>query len=389
MRFFLGCARKWVGSAYEYWFQKNLFRQTKSMRQAVIDAFEEPADDFERSYFQYSCQMKSLPAAIRALQNLVAIPALAVLLLISRAGADGEGARKRKAVYLSDGIDESIIPDVLKEEFEITALYGASCHFGRYERKWMRPVIRRYWRSPYFLLKCYVKVCMYAELIRTYHPAALITYAEFSFSSSLTTAYLQSRGIEHINVLHGEKLLNTRDVFVRFHRFYVWDESYCNLFVRMRAEKSQFRVEIPPACRLHVHREAAFRYSMTYYMGNQSEEQMINLREFLDTLEEPKERICIRMHPRFGNRERIRGIFSAYSLEEPETVPLEQSLGMTRCACGLMSTVISQALWANVPIILDDVSDTQRFALLADLQYPLLERPHRLLSEVGVRGMRS
>lgn len=352
------------------------------MRKAIINVFAQPVEDCERSYFQYCCQMKSLSMVIRALQNLLAIPVMAFLMLLSCAQPDRKGANEGSAVYLSDGIDESIIPDALKEEFHITTLYGAGSRFGHYERGWMLPVMRRYWYSPYFLLKCYVKVCMYAEIIAAYHPAAVITYAEFSFTSSLTTAYLQSRGIEHINVLHGEKLFNTRDAFVRFHRFYVWDVSYRDLFVSMRADETQFRVEVPSCLKLKVERRSAFRYSLTYYMGNQTEKQILRLRTFLDTLGEDKQRICIRMHPRFGNRKKIRSIFASYCVEEPEAVVLEQSLSMTHYACGIMSTVITQAFWANVPIVLDDVSDEQRFELLEDLQYPLLLRPHRLLSQM-------
>lgn len=352
------------------------------MREAVINRFMEPVDDCERSYFQYCCQMKSLPVTIRAVQNLLAIPVLALLMLFSRAQPGGEGATEGCAVYLTDGIDASVIPDALKEEFHIITLQDVGSRFGRYEHVWMLPVVRRYWRSPYFLLKCYVKVCIYAEIIAAYHPAAIITYAEFSFTSSLTTAYLQSRGTEHINVLHGDKLFNTRDAFVRFHRFYVWDASYRDLFMGMRAEKTQFRVEVPPCLKLKVKRNSAFRYSLTYYMGNQNEKQLLALRDFLDTLGEDKQRICIRIHPRFGDRKRIRRIFASYCVEEPEEVSLDQSLGMTRYACGIMSTVITQAFWAKVPIVLDDVSDKQKFALLEDLQYPLLRQPHRLLSQI-------
>ena len=61
---------------------------------------------------------------------------------------------------------------------------------------------------------------------------------------------------------------------------------------------------------------------------------------------------------------------------------MEESLGRTRYAVGLSTTVHSEAyVEGRIPVI-DDRTDPDKFRSLADREYIALKRPHRLLSEL-------
>lgn len=379
----LAFVKKAVSRLYAGLFREDMFRQTRQERERLIRSFPQPQNRVERSYFQYCCHMASTPKLLQWAQNFLAVPILSLLWAGScRRSFTGE-SKSERAVYFTDGIGTEIIPDSLRKEFSSIASvdYQSGLFFGERERKWILPVWKKYWKSPYFILKCYVKIGLYAAQIKACQPAALIVYNEYSFTSSLLTEYCHSLGVEHINVLHGERLYNTRDTFVCYHRFYVWSAAYRNLFLAMGAEPAQFRIEQPPLLLLSLP-EAVPRYDLTYYLGDQPQGRLLELYRTLEPLRVRGYRVCIRFHPRFGNRRRTREIFSDYFTEEPESVSIADSMAHTGLVCGIASTVLFQALWAGKPVVLDDISDRERFDLLTDLGYTMLGCPHTLLSSI-------
>ena len=375
---------KWIMSRiYESSFQKTLFLHTKEERQSLIASFPEPQDLLERSYFQYLCQMKELPAIIRFLQNIAAV-LLLPWVFFSGCLAKPQRMGEHDAVFLNinKGIDKTIIPCSLQSEFpNMTEITEIKILCGKEERKWLINLCRKYWKSPYFVVKCWIKIGLYASLIASFRPKAVISYEEFSFTSSIITAYCEEREVEHINVLHGERLYNTRDTFVSFHRFYVWNDIYRNMFLEMRAEKEQFRVELPPLLIWDETVEEKKVYDITYYMGNPKEEQLDRLLTVLEPLRKAGVKICIRVHPRFGDSVLIYQLFRNFILETPE-ISIRQSIARTGAVCAVMSTVLLQAGYANRRIIVDDVSNPEKFALLSELGYGILLQPHWILSEV-------
>jgi len=375
---------KWIMSRiYESSFRKTLFRYTKEERTSIIESFPEPKDRLERSYFQYLCQMKELPAIVRFMQNAAALLLLPWIFL-SGFFAKPQKVKGCDAVFLNlnEGIDKSIIPNSLQEEFpNMTEIKEVKVLFGKEERKWLFRLCRNYWRSPYFIIKCWLKMGLYASLITSFHPKAVISYEEFSFTSSVISVYCEEHGVEHINVLHGERLYNTRDTFVSFHRFYVWDDNYRKMFLEMRAEKGQFRVELPPLFIWDNAIEEAIKYDMTYYVGNPTSKQLKQLFNVLEPLRQGGAKICIRKHPRFGDSVLINHLFKNFAIETPE-ISIRQSIARTGAVCAAMSTVLLQAGYAGRRIVVDDVSNPERFALLSELNYGILLQPHWLLSEV-------
>lgn len=357
--------------------------QEYKMRKEILDSFQEPADRMERSYFQYLCQMKSLNRLIKLAQNIMAAVCFPLCWLIFSLNTRKK-RESTEAVYISDGIGKEIIPDSLFREYaEIVQLgYKGSFVLGKAEKDFIRSLLKRYWFSPFFCFKSLVKIGLYAGYISVYSPKAIIAYNEYSFTSSLLTEYCHTRGIEQINVLHGEKMFNFRDSFVSYDRFYVWDDYYKSMFVAMRAEPGQFRVELPRFLQsiYSVGTKTDPEYDYTYYLGIEPRNTLVNIRNSLDLLRKKGYRVCIRIHPRSGAKAFIRQFFSSYAVEDPSDISLLDSLSNTRAVISIYSTVLYQAYLLGKTVIIDDIADPAKYSQLADLGYIMLNKPHDLLS---------
>lgn len=377
---------KWiVGRIYENSWQKTLFRHTKEERKSLIESFPEPQNQLERSYFQYLCQTKELHVIVRFMQNIAAILLLPWVFFLGYF-AKPKKMRDTDAVFLNlnEGYGREIIPRSLQMEFpNMPEIKEIKVLFGKAECKCLLNLCKKYWRNPYFVVKCWIKIGLYASLIDSFRPKAVISYEEFSFTSSIITAYCEERGVEHINVLHGERLYNTRDTFVSFHRFYVWNEIYRNMFLEMRAEKGQFRVELSPLLIWDKTHEEHKMYDITYYLGKPTAKQLKRIFNVLEPLRQSGIKICIRIHPRYGNRVLINHVFKDFYIETSE-ISITQSIARTCAACAVMSTVLLQAGYAGRRIVVDNVGNPEQFALLSELDYGVLLQSHWLLSEVTV-----
>lgn len=372
--------KAFISHIYEKSFQGSLFRMDRAAREAILASFPEPADRIERSFFQYRCHMQSVSPLLRFAQSLISYPALLILLLVG-VGNERTPKAEASAVYISYGIGKEIIPRSVYGQYpDIVQINDTPLLLTKKERAWFAPVCKRYWKHPYFLLKCYTKVGVYAAIRRLYQPKAIIAYSEFSFTSSVLTDYCEHIGLQHINVLHGEKMLNTRDSFVSYHRFYVWNDGYRDMFIRMRAQKDQFLVEQPPMLRLKLQENIPQVYDLTYYAGNLTKEQLGRLRPMLVSLQREGRKICIRLHPRFGNRESFQNLPAGFVLEDPAEVTIEESLAKTKYCCAAVSTVLYQAVNCGKPIVIDDISDPLKYAFMKDLDCQILKYPYQLLS---------
>ena len=80
------------------------------------------------------------------------------------------------------------------------------------------------------------------KIFNEYTPKDLYVSAEYSFTSSILTAYCERNRVRHINVMHGEKTFFIREAFSRFHIFYVWDDFYIKLFHQLRANRTEYVV---------------------------------------------------------------------------------------------------------------------------------------------------
>ena len=68
-------------------------------------------------------------------------------------------------------------------------------------------------------------------------------------------------------------------------------------------------------------------------------------------------------------------------IENPSEVSIESSLGRTKYVIGLATTVLSEAYVEGKTIVIDDLSDPDKFNNLSERKFLPLQRPHILFSE--------
>ena len=359
------------------------FSFPRIQQERYLQRFSEPKDDIERSYFQYLCQMKIIRnPLIRLGMNLASLPALLFYLLKSN-----DHDKKHEdfaAVFFSDGKPSNIIPRSLKEQYSgIYVIDGEKSEsLNRTGKKYLLKIWRRYPFSWYFILKTVLKLRYYCYVIDSFRPQAIIVCNEYSFTSSALTQFCRMNNVQHINVMHGEKLYFIRDSFFRFDRCYIWDPYYKELFCRLRAEPDQFVVEVPESLSFVRDGSAEKSVDYTYYLGGEKGETLKKIVDSLAALQQKGKKTAIRPHPRYSPLDELREIAGGMEIEDNKALSIEDSLIRTKNAISLYSTVLNQAYGNGVQVVIDDVSDQGRFSKLKELGYIMLTKNNRLLSEV-------
>lgn len=366
----------------------SMFDVPVAERRRFFEQLPRPKDDLERSYCQYLCQRFLMRRGLPLLLNCAAILLLPLykwkLRRIKAGNGEESGAESCQAVLLFSG-PSNIVPDSLWGEFDILQErdFQKKLHLTRADSDYLRKVRRKYPLAFYFRLKCMLKLAMYSHAIDSSHPKAIICSEEYSFTCSFLTDYCRFRGVEHINVMHGEKLYLIRDSFVHFDRFYVWDPHYIDLFKDLGAEETQFRIEVPPSLRFPPLEPVEKQVDYTYYLDEETLEQIEHILANLAILRERGAKVAIRIHPLYFSHSKFlcedpRG----FVIERKEDCSIEESLLRTGCAIALCSTVLLQAAYNNIPYAIDDLSNPLLFNHLKEMRYLLLNKPYTLLSEL-------
>ena len=360
----------------------SLFSYPVKKQEKYVKHFSEPKDEFERSYFQYCCQMKLYGPFLHAMLNVAALP-LSVVYLIKYKRNSVAKADSHECVFIKNGLPENIIPTSLRQrEKEIPAVELTDNLLTKSDTAFLRKLFRRYPFSWMLWLKTIVKLSQYSAVISKHSPSVLVSCDEFSFTSSIMTKYCRQNGIKRINVMHGEKLYFMRDSFVDYDEYYVWNQYYVDLLVELGARKEQFRVELPESMVIKKRGDVCICYDYTYYLADESKDTLQVISSTLRTLYDKGKRVSIRPHPRYSDMKLVNEMFDFANIEDYRSVTIEQSLLQTDTAISLFSTVLNQAVSNSIPIVIDDLSNRKHFEKLKELKYVVLNKEHKLLSEI-------
>ena len=364
-----------------------IFSYPVKKQKRIVSGMNEPHDDVERSYRQYQCQMRLNGTLTSLVLNFISFPVI-IYFYFKKCRADDEGSDTREAVFISGGISDNVIPESLKNEFKtwnILSNYPGES-FTSQDKEYFRKIILKYPVSWHFLLKCIIKLRLYSYIIDKYQPKAIIACEEYSFTSSLLTDYCNHRDVHHINVMHGEKLYYMRDSFFRFHRCYIWDNHYKDLFIQLRAEPNQFRIAIPPSLKFSGTNHSNKTIDYTYYLGAEKDAVLTAIIEALIKLKNKGFRVALRPHPRYSDMDEINKFRSEFDIEDIKKIGIEASLFRTKKAISVYSTVLNQAFYNGVGVVIDDVSNPAKYERLKEVQYIMLSKEHEVLSHLLASG---
>lgn len=350
-----------------------------------LNTFPEPRDDLERSYYQYACQNKLLKSVfIKIIRDILALFLIPIFLLLAKINSYKTeiAVTKEKHVFLFDGISTAFLPADFQKNTMVLPISNAVTLDDTVLFILKRIVFHKPFEF-YFILKIFVKLLNYAYILKQYTPDKIISSCEYSYTSSILTWYCERKGIKHVNVMHGEKTINIREAFCRFSEFWVWDEHYIELFKKLRADESNFRVEIPPSFFINIDSSVMERkIDYKFYLQQETQEQLQKLKVAVDILATKGYSIKLRAHPLHSNFELLCEYFDENLLENPNEVDIKQSLFSSSNVVARYSTVLYQAYINGIPIVIDDYSNHERYKKLFDEDYIMLTKPHKVLSDI-------
>lgn len=354
-----------------------------------ISSFSHPKDDIERSYFQYKCQMKLMGNFTASIYTLASMALFLFYRIRLTRIYVNEEIHDVTGLFLYNS-SEDIVPESIKSIYVIKQItkFQERMALTEDDVNFLDELNKRYPLSWYFRLKCMLKISIYSYYIRKYQPKAIIVSEEYSFTSSVLTFYCERFGIEHINVMHGEKLYDMTDAFFHFHKCYVWEEHYRDLFISLGAEPSQFVVEPPPSqqpCGCQIEKTVDY----TYYLGGEKKNKLIAIANTLEKLLRLGYVVAIRPHPRYNNYNEVKKIFIDYIVEDTTLVSVHDSVLRTKNAISFCSTVLRQAKVNGVNVVVDDLTNPSGYNQLLKMRYCIVAQSHNKLSEVLIRAKKS
>ena len=173
-----------------------------------------------------------------------------------------------------------------------------------------------------------------------------------------------------------------REAFDCFHEFYVWDEFYVDLFKKLRADEEQFFVLKENHWDVKDDINYPKTKDYTYYLQAENKEKLQKICMVLNQLKDRGYKVSVRPHPIYSEIQTIKSIFREIDVEKTSDVSIEESIQRTKYAISLFSTVLQESYKYGTGVIIDDVADVDAYIKLKDLDYIMLSKEHRLLSEV-------
>lgn len=364
---------------------KSLFEIPLNKQKAYLGSLGEAKDDIDRGYKQYLCQNFFRSSFKIVLFNIIAffaVPALMVVYLF-------KGAVRKKGEHVDTilerkGMNE-VIPLILSKRYNLDERYwheNSSLSF--YDIPFLFSLIFKAPHHPYFTLKSMANIAYYSDMISRHQPKTIIQFGEFSFCSSILTDYCHHHNVEHINVMHGEKLWHIYDAFFHYDECYVWDEHYVNLFRFLKAEPNQFIVALPESMHIKCenYKDESCYADYKYYLADNSEIELRSVVKSLSFVKSSGKSMKFRPHPRYTDMNLLRQMIAEEDIEDNNTVSILSSISNCEYAIGSYTTVLSQAYFSGKKVIMDDVTYKDQYDKLKSMGYILAGKDVEVLSNL-------
>lgn len=362
-------------------------------------SFPEPQTVIERSYYKYKCLMfYSYSGSQKALINAMSFFALPVFLSFYRlkglssdssfSGYEAQDKLLRKATKRIPITD--IFPEKLCDEFAIVEDYEPlpykDLYIEKRALKLLAKVIKQYPFRFHYHLVSLIRLAQASQLLHEHKPKAITTYVcEREFADPLLTEYYESYGVEYHGHMHGDYLYMIEQAFMHYSKYWVWGDHYEKLFKELRCD---FETEIyTPGKNSGIVKPRPsvedYDYYATYYFSNENKDSIAIIKSALQAMNEKGKKCKVRPHPRFSNNEEIARAFDGVAyIEDPKEISIEESLENSYLTIALASTVLSQAYHSGKKIVIDDISNPEKYRQLRERGYILIDKADYILSEL-------
>jgi len=338
---------------------------------------------FYRSFLQYKCQVYRLPLFNKLLINFFSIFIILLYIFILifcsifNKNKKLNNKKNSKVAVIANKLDKELIPHSIIRRYLIENSISRGFLLDKDGFLFLLILVKKFYFYPYFILKSIVKITFYSYLCNQYVPEAIITTSEYSFTSSILTAYLKQKGILHINVMHGEKLFFIRDSFFRFSECWVWSRDYIELFLKLCAYSKQFKIEIPPKHKRLIKGSSLINKNKrlkVYWARENDKEEVEYIFRKLNKLKKAGFEIIIRYHPLH------KGLFfhvlkpycNNFQIENPTKNNIYDSLMETHYVLATHSTLLLEANLMGRVVVVNDFGEN--LEKLKRLNYILVKK---------------
>lgn len=228
---------------------------------------------------------------------------------------------------------------------------------------------------PDFIFSVIKWISIYSMFVKTYNPKKITGFMDGTFISSLMTYYLNEKGIQHVNCMHGEMFYYPRWAFSKFDIFYVYGNYWSQVYKRLNCE-AEFRIlENEYYCNLYKLREKKpiVQRDSLLILHNQILEP--NTKEYLLLLKIlkllPKN---VKIHFRYHPNEKPSGVkfFEALkqesnrygfkvNIDPNQSLQIHESISHAKFVIGRTTTALMEGWIAGCKVIyLNNVYDLQQ-----------------------------
>lgn len=370
-------------------------RMSIKKQKEYLSFFDDPKDEYERSYYKYKCFCKSCYYGRNYLLVLYNIGALCIYpfiywKLIKR------GKGKRKVNSRVDAVIENVprlpnydvipleIKEKYKEIYEITEINYQNAYLSSVSLEACKELRKRYFLSFYFRLITTFKLAQFNQYIQDYNPNAIVFYScEREFSGPLQTYICEKEGVSYESFMHGDYLYDICFAFQRYTKYFTWDETYNAMFDDLRCEfkKKVYRPKKLQGIAENIDPHEC-RYYATYYFSSETREYAQNVRSVFNEFINQGLRCKVRPHPRFSDMNMLEEVFDGIEIENFTKWSLAESVTSSLYIVGLNTTVLSQAYFSGKKVVIDDISSIKEYNTLVEKNFIMLKRTHILFSEL-------
>ena len=181
--------------------------------------------------------------------------------------------------------------------------------------------------------------------------------------------------------MHGDYLSTLSFAFQKYSVYYIWDESYKMMFEKLKCV-SPMIVYRPGKMKgiATLIDEKDCTYFATYYFSDETKAEVTTIANIFKKFENQGLRTKVRPHPRFSDMKMIKEVFKDVEIENPQMCNLGDSISQSLYSIGLNTTVLSEAYFSGKKVVIDDLSNREKYEWLEKRGYIAMKRPHLLLS---------
>lgn len=346
-------------------------------------------DDFTLSYNKYLCKMKYFPLYYKIFINLLSVLfSLFYIFIIIFNGIKKNKKIVCDLVLIQKRIGyEDIFPEALKVKYpHIEVIDVPKRRSLRFNSKSVKIFARILLEHPFsfnFHMYALQELGRYSCILSKYDTDAIACYAdERNVVSPLLSYMIEHYDVKHISFMHGEYIFQLYLSFMRYSEYYVWDEHYVKLLGEdMYCPKEQMKIYTPIKYKRRF-KTGNEKYYCTYYFGAESIDRIERVAEVFNILKKQGKLCKVRPHPRRSNYEAINRYFDGFYIEDTHVKSVDESIEESKYIVALISTVLVEAYYGGKEVVIDDISEPERFKSMRKRKYILFSKPHKLFSEI-------